>query len=74
MREAELHAELKFGGLSNQDENLNFSQDNFKKQQNFKPLIERYTHLLSEAQQSFIQDLNGIQMEISHSRELIVTL
>lgn len=75
MREAELHAELKFGGFSNNDDNLNLSLDNEKKQYlSFKPLIDKYNRILSEAQQSFVSDLNGIQSELTSSREYILRL
>lgn len=50
MREAELHAELKFGGFSNNEDNLNLSLDNEKKQYlSYKPLIDKYNRILSEA-------------------------
>ena len=50
MREAELHAELKFGGFSNNEDNLNLSLDNEKKQYlSYKHLIDKYNRILSEA-------------------------
>lgn len=75
MREAELHAELKMGGFSNRDD-INLTLENMDKRHNlnYKPLIEKYNQLLQEAQQSFIQDLTGIQNELCTSRDYILSL